>query len=83
MGIILLLNGRLHAIRLERAKFIKKACKPVSSRLTVRFGLFGFYGPLHLFWFYGAETEACRGDDPTLNSETRQGIFKVRLPKGS
>ena len=35
------------------------------------------------FWLYGAETEARRGDDPTLTSETRQGIFKVRLPKDS
>ena len=35
----------------------------------------------YLFWLYGAETEARRGDDPTLTSETRQGIFKVRLPK--
>ena len=43
----------------------------------------GFYGPLNLFRLYGAETEARRGDDPTLTSETRQGIFKVRLPKDS
>ena len=35
------------------------------------------------FWLFGAETEAHRRDDPTLTSETRQGIFKVRLPKDS
>ena len=45
---------------------------------------FGFYGPLNLFfWLYGAEKEACRGDDSTLTGETRHGIFKVRLPKDS
>ena len=51
----------------------------------VWFGLvcFGFYGPLNLFWLYGAETESRRRDNPTLTSETRQGIFKVRLPKDS
>ena len=43
----------------------------------------GFYGPLNRFWLYGAETEARHGDDPTLTSETRRGIFKVRLPKDS
>ena len=51
--------------------------------LKKQFGLFGFYGPFNLFGLYKAETEAQSGDDPTLTSETQQGIFKVRLPKDS
>ena len=41
------------------------------------------YSPLNLFWLFGAETEARRGQVPSLASETRQGIFKMRLLKDS
>ena len=48
-----------------------------SHQYLVRF--VKFLRAAQLFWLYGAETEARRGDDSTLTSEIRQGICKMRL----